>query len=575
MDDLTIPASSANNDFEPSLSMPIEPEPPEIDDVPDMPPTMPAIRLSDVDKAKANDKDKALPPKASPAPSISQSELTVPAQAQDRDRERQRVSDAAARSLDLTEPAPIHRDRGQENKDKTRPARSQPPEVARQIVASSRAPQAPAQPQPQPQPQSPTTPPIQQVRPQPQQVAAQTYTPAPISQQPVQQQLQVPPQQQAPVAQRQIAPAPTPAPAPLAIPPTAAAGNSYRRPRQNWAVVALAVLALVSTVMFGIASLIGVRLVNAGREVAGAASSTPAATALPTFDMPPPTVGVQIEPWNGSERFTVLMMGLDKRPGENGSAFRTDSMIIVSIDPSTKSVGLLSVPRDLYIEIPPDTVVGYGYGLQRVNSAYVIGELAQTGYGAQLAMQTVQYNLGMRIHDYVVFDFSTVIDAVNAVGGIDIDVQSAINDPEYPNMYYGYDPLYIPAGRIHMDGELALKYARSRHGSSDFDRAKRQQEVITALRDKILNGNMLPDLLVQAPNLWTSMSRSLKTGLSLDQILRLAVYLKDIPVGNIHHGVLDTNYVTPTMWDGASVLVPNRATIGPLLVQVFGANYNQ
>ncbi|MFN8421383.1 MAG: LCP family protein, partial [Anaerolineae bacterium] len=528
-------------------------------------------------------KEKAPP---APAPSISQSELTVPAPA----RERDHAADVP-RSLDLTEPAPANRDRSQENKDKTRPARSQPPEVARQIVASPAKPVAtPPQPQSQPK-QSATTPPIQQVRPQPPQVPAQTYTPAPISQQPqVQQQ---PPQQPAqPTVQRQIAPAaPAPAhgqsqpqsqpqpPAAPAIPPTAVASESdygsYRRPRQNWAVVALAVLALVSTVMFGIASLIGVRLVNAGREVADAASHTPAATSLPTFDMPPPTVGVQIVPWDGQERFTVLMMGLDKRPGENGTAFRTDSMIIVSIDPGTKSVGLLSVPRDLYIEIPPDTVVGYGYGLQRVNSAYVIGELARTGYGPQLAMQTVQYNLGMRIHDYVVFDFSTVIDAVNAVGGIDIDVQSAINDPSYPNMYYGYDPLYIPAGHIHMDGELALKYARSRHGSSDFDRAKRQQEVITALRDKILNGNMLPDLLVQAPNLWTNMSRSLKTGLSLDQILRLAVYLKDVPAENIKHGVLDTNYVTPTMWDGASVLVPNRATIGPLLVQVFGANYNQ
>jgi polyisoprenyl-teichoic acid--peptidoglycan teichoic acid transferase len=167
------------------------------------------------------------------------------------------------------------------------------------------------------------------------------------------------------------------------------------------------------------------------------------------------------------------------------------------------------------------------------------------------------------------------VDAINAVGGIDINVKSTINDPEYPSMNYGYEPLYIPAGITHMDGTLALKYARSRHQTNDFDRAKRQQEVITAVRNKILDLNMLPELIVQAPNLWGSMSRNIHTGLSLDQLLRLVVYVKDIPPENIKQGVIDYSYVTPTMWDGASVLVPNRASLGPLLVQVFGANYNQ
>jgi polyisoprenyl-teichoic acid--peptidoglycan teichoic acid transferase len=74
----------------------------------------------------------------------------------------------------------------------------------------------------------------------------------------------------------------------------------------------------------------------------------------------------------------------------------------------------------------------------------------------------VQYNLGMRVNDYIVFEFGTVIDSVDMVGGIDVNVEKAINDPQYPNMNYGYDPLYIPSGTIHMNGDLALKYARSR-----------------------------------------------------------------------------------------------------------------
>ncbi|MBX3084701.1 MAG: LCP family protein [Anaerolineae bacterium] len=441
---------------------------------------------------------------------------------------------------ELTQPA-LPRPTTNEYANKTRPARSIPVNspVKATLPASIPAPKPPPTPvqqKPPPQPIPPQTYP--------------TYAPKPV---------------QPPMNYAQPVVAPTPQ-APLAP------------PRQNWSVVALALGALLLTLTLGVGTLIGVRLISANAQnTANAAVLNPTTTAtpLPTFSPYTATPDLHIEPWNGSERFTVLLMGLDKRPGESGTAFRTDSMILISIDPATHSIGMLSVPRDLYVDIPPDTVVGSGYGLQRVNSAYVIGELARPGYGPQLAMQTVQYNLGMRINDYIVFDFSTVVDAVNAVGGIDIDVKTSINDPAYPDMNYGYDPLYIPAGLTHMDGNLALKYARSRHQTNDFDRARRQQEVITAVRGKILDLNMLPDLIAQAPNLWGSMSRNIQTGLSLEQLLKLVVYVKDIPPESIKQGVIDYGFVTPTMWDGASVLVPNRASLGPLLVQVFGANYNQ
>ncbi|MCC7445941.1 MAG: LCP family protein [Anaerolineae bacterium] len=304
-------------------------------------------------------------------------------------------------------------------------------------------------------------------------------------------------------------------------------------------------------------------------EVADAATPEVSETPAPTA-----TVGLGIQPWDGKRRLTILLMGIDKRPNEKGTSFRTDSMIIFSIDPTTKTVGLLSIPRDLFVDIPGDTVVRNNYGLQRVNSAYVIGELARPGYGPQLAMQTVQYNLGMRINHYVVFEFNTVINAVDAVGGIDINVPYTINDPAYPNMYFGYDPLYIPAGMRHMNGTLALKYARTRHQTSDFDRAKRQQQVIMAVRDKILNLNMAPTLLAQAPQLWDQFSRTTRSDLQFEHLLQLAVYLKDIPKENIHQGVIDLSYVTGLNYNGAAVLIPERAKLGPLLRQVFGANYN-
>jgi polyisoprenyl-teichoic acid--peptidoglycan teichoic acid transferase len=279
---------------------------------------------------------------------------------------------------------------------------------------------------------------------------------------------------------------------------------------------------------------------------------------------------ITLAPWNGTSRFTVLVVGLDRRPGETGLAYRTDTMMLVSLDPQSKSLGILSIPRDLYVEVP-----GYSE-LQRVNSPMVLGELQQPGYGPELMKQTVQNNLGIRIHDYVAVDFNTFITIVDAIGGVDIDVPYNISDPEYPDMNYGYDPFYIKAGLHHLDGITALKYARTRHGDNDFQRADRQQQVLYAIRDRVLNLNMLPQLIVQAPTIWKAVSDGVSTGLSLDQILQLGWYLKDIPGSNIHTGVIDerytTGYSTPR---GESVLVPDRARLGELMVQVFGANYSE
>ena len=381
---------------------------------------------------------------------------------------------------------------------------------------------------------------------------------------------------------------PSPAPAARATPPPPPPrlpGPAVRpsRPRESLAPVAIALFALAGTLMTGLLLFVGLRLVTTARDqtpIAGlmpteAVTATPT-LALPTFMAATPTLGVEIVPWDGRERFTLLLLGLDKRPFQTGTAFRTDSMILISLDPATRSIGMLSIPRDLYIEIPPDTVVGNSYGLQRVNTAYFLGEQVRPGYGPRLAMQTVQYNLGIRVHDYVVYDFEAVIAAIDAVGGVEIDVPRDIVDRQYPDLHtFGYDPLYIRAGRQLMDGAMALKYARTRHDSSDIDRARRQQQVITAVRDRILNLNLLPELLVRAPGLWAQLSRHVQSGLSLDQILRLAVYAADIPAQNIRQGVIDYRYVQSINWNGAAVLVPNRASIGPLLVEVFGPDYNR
>jgi anionic cell wall polymer biosynthesis LytR-Cps2A-Psr (LCP) family protein len=144
-------------------------------------------------------------------------------------------------------------------------------------------------------------------------------------------------------------------------------------------------------------------------------------------------------------------------------------------------------------------------------------------------------------------------------------------------MFYGYDPFYISAGQHHLDGATALKYARSRHSSDDIDRGRRQQQVVMAVRDQVLQANMLDDLVVQAPAIWNDLSAGIKTGLSLEQLVRLALYAREVPGENIKSGVLDWGYLQS--WrkpdTGASLVIPNRYALPTLMTEIFGEGYNQ
>lgn len=276
-----------------------------------------------------------------------------------------------------------------------------------------------------------------------------------------------------------------------------------------------------------------------------------------------------LQPWDGQSRYTVLMMGLDRRPNETGLTYRTDTMILVSLDPTSKRIGILSIPRDLYVAFP-----GYP-ARQRVNSAMVIGEGNGIG-GPQFTMQTLQYNLGIRIHDYLVVDFKAVTDVVDAIGGIEVTIDYNIYDPAYPDMNYGYDPFYLEAGTHLLDGRNALKFARTRHGDSDIERARRQQQVIYAVRDRVLSLNMLPQLILQAPALLSSMENNVYTSIDVPRMIELSWYAKDIPEENIISGVLDYRYLSNyTTESGEQVLIVNSSTLPNLMIDVFGSNYSE
>jgi len=279
---------------------------------------------------------------------------------------------------------------------------------------------------------------------------------------------------------------------------------------------------------------------------------------------PTPTPAVPtVAAWDGDSRVNILLMGIDRRPGESFVS-RTDTMMILSVDPETDSAVILSVPRDLYVQIP-------GFGEDRINTALVLG--ARNGDyldGAALAMQTVSYNLNIPIHHFVLVDFNAFVRSIDLLGGVDVDVPYEINDPEYPDMDYGYDPLYITAGLQHFDGAMALKYARTRHGDTDFNRAFRQQQVLFAARQQVVKLG-IGEMLLRAPSLYREVEEGIRTDLSLEQMLRLAKTVSDMPSGNIRNEVLDYDYVSSYRTPGgASVLLLRPETAVPLIESLFG-----
>jgi LCP family protein required for cell wall assembly len=296
----------------------------------------------------------------------------------------------------------------------------------------------------------------------------------------------------------------------------------------------------------------------------------PASTGLTVTD--PQTgkpVVVDIPGWDGVERVTVLLLGIDERKQETGP-FRTDTMLILTIDPASKTAGMLSIPRDLWVQIPAMDTEG------KINTANFLGDAYNyPGGGVALARETVQENLGIPIDYTLRVNFDAFEKVVDAIGGVEICVPEPIDDPLYPCYdSYCYDPLHIDAGCQTMDGPLALKYARTRHTGTDFDRAKRQQQVILAARDKVVKQNLLPQLVAQAPALLDTLQHAVKTDLSLEQMIRLAKLATEIDPKNIKQATIDENmvvaYNTPTN-PPQNVLVPLRDKIRELRDQFFNS----
>ena len=260
--------------------------------------------------------------------------------------------------------------------------------------------------------------------------------------------------------------------------------------------------------------------------------------------------------WQGTDPFNILLLGLDQRDNEvaQGIPARSDTMILVRIDPKAKSAGMISIPRDLWVDIP-------GFGQGKINTAYTYGELNKAridGGGPALAKRTVEQVIGLKVDFYGRVDFHGLEEIIDTMGGIVVDVDRPIKDDEYPTENYGVERLYVPAGLQYMDGHLALRYARSRHSENDFARMRRQQRVLFAIRQRALQLNML----LRAPQLVGQARDMVSTDLSLDQLVRLAKLAQQIDSEHVHSLVIDANYVREVILrDGADVLVPDKDRI--------------
>jgi LCP family protein required for cell wall assembly len=210
----------------------------------------------------------------------------------------------------------------------------------------------------------------------------------------------------------------------------------------------------------------------------------------------------EIPVWKGTERVNILLLGVDRRGLRPNATPRSDSMMVVSIDPVSKTYDLFSVLRDTYVEIP-------GYGNARINSALVEG-------GPQLAMETVSQFTGMRIDRYVITDFEGFKSLIDAVGGVEVDVEK--------NMYYrdpsdkGLYDINLKKGLQRLNGEKALQYVRFRHDAmSDYTRTERQRKLLSALAAQLKSGTTA----LQLPTILKSVSPYIQTNISSLDMLKL------------------------------------------------------
>lgn len=265
---------------------------------------------------------------------------------------------------------------------------------------------------------------------------------------------------------------------------------------------------------------------------------------------PVPTIEYVAKP---EDQLNVLLLGSDSR---NDGGYRTDVIMLVSINPEYDDVSIISFPRDLYVNIP-------GWQMDRINTVHQIG-------GFQLLADTFEINFGIRPDNYAMVDFDGFYQVIDTLGGIDLYAEERFEDQCNHTLSIN-SWCIIDQGWNHMDSELALWYSRARYSTSDFDRGRRTQEVVKAIFEKL----MRIDAILKAPELWSIYTQYVETDLKLGDVLpyiSMAKIIKDS--SNIRRYAVGpaevSNWFTG---EGAMVLLPNYYAIYPILVEALHLDY--
>jgi polyisoprenyl-teichoic acid--peptidoglycan teichoic acid transferase len=295
--------------------------------------------------------------------------------------------------------------------------------------------------------------------------------------------------------------------------------------------------------------------------LASAPDQSPLAALRTVLGVPSGPTAPNLPAYSGTKRLTILLLGIDQRPDEAArhEPSRTDTMILLTVDPAARRAALISIPRDLEVAIP-------GHGNDKINTAHFWGEVDHPGSGPQLAMRTVEQNFGIPIDYYARVDFLAFIRLIDAIGGIVVDPARPILDDAYPTETYGVQRIYLPAGPQWLDGVHALQYARSRHSENDFARQSRQRDVILAAERKALR----PAMVLKLPQLVGILQQSVGTDIPLTQIPALGGLARLIPAQNITSIGITYDMVVDVNHDG-SLFLPNQPRIRALFDSVFTA----
>ena len=262
-------------------------------------------------------------------------------------------------------------------------------------------------------------------------------------------------------------------------------------------------------------------------------TNTPNEQGVIATEQPKPTQvsGPQPQPWDGASPVTVLVMGLDYGDwsADREGPSRTDTMILFTVDPLSKTAGMLNIPRDLWVNIP-------GFGYDKINTAFFLGEANKLPEGGPgLAIKTVEQLLGVPINYYAQIDFQAFETFIDKIDGVEIDVPYEMKiDP-----IGKYNTITLEPGKVRLYGPEALAYARARYTEGgDFDRAQRQQQVILAIRKRVLKPEVLYRLISKSNEIYSELSSGIHTNMSLEEAIQFAWLAQQIPPENIRRGAI-------------------------------------